>query len=41
MNENEVEELAKEFGMPLFRVCSKDNIMVKEVFEHLASSYFG
>ena len=27
--------------MPLIRVCSKDNIMVKEVFQHLASTYFG
>ena len=41
VNELEVEELAKEFGVPLIRVCSKDNIMVKEVFEHLAKNYFG
>ena len=27
--------------MPLFRVCSKDNTMVKEVFQHLAETYFG
>ena len=41
VNENEVEELASSFGVPLFRVCSKDNIMVKEVFQHLAETYFG
>jgi len=32
VSELEVEALAAEFGIPLFRVCSKDNIMVKEVF---------
>lgn len=41
VNELEVEQLASNFGVPLFRVCSKDNIMVKEVFLHLAETYFG
>ena len=41
VSEQEAEELAKEFGIPLIKVCSKDNIMVKEVFQHLASTYFG
>jgi len=33
VNELEVEALAEEFGVPLIRVCSKDNVMVKEVFQ--------
>ena len=41
VSEQEAESLATEFGVPLIRVCSKDNIMVKEVFQHLASTYFG
>ena len=41
VNELEAEALATEMGVPLIRVCSKDNVMVKEVFEHLASTYFG
>lgn len=41
MDEEEVEKLASNFKVPLFRVCSKDNIMVKEVFLHLAETYFG
>ena len=41
VNELEAEALATELGVPLIRVCSKDNVMVKEVFEHLASTYFG
>ena len=32
VHEQEAEDLATEFGVPLIRVCSKDNIMVKEVF---------
>ena len=41
VTEEEADALATEFGIPLIRVCSKDNIMVKEVFQHLASAYFG
>ena len=41
VNEQEAEALATEFDIPLIRVCSKDNVMVKEVFQHLASTYFG
>lgn len=41
VNELEAEALATELNVPLIRVCSKDNVMVKEVFEHLASTYFG
>ena len=41
MSESEAEQLASELGIPLIRVCSKDNLMVKEVFIHLAKKYFG
>jgi len=41
VSEQEADGLATEFGIPLIRVCSKDNIMVKEVFQHLATSFFG
>lgn len=41
VSEIEVEALASEFGIPLFRVCSKENTNVKEVFHYLASTYFG
>ena len=41
MHESEAEALATELGVPLIRTCSKDNVMVKEVFQYLASTYFG
>ena len=41
VSEQEAENLAETFKIPLIRVCSKDNIMVKEVFCYLAKKYFG
>ena len=35
----EVEGLAKEIGLVLYRTCSKDNIMISDVFEYLAKKY--
>ena len=41
VSEQEAEDLAREFKIPLIKVCSKDNFMVKEVFLHLAQTYIG
>lgn len=40
MSPKESESLAKKLSLPLFRICSKDNIMVTELFEYLAVKYF-
>lgn len=40
MTTKEAEELAKLLSLPLFRICSKDNIMVTELFEYLAVKFF-
>lgn len=40
MSMQEAESLAKKFQLPLFRICSKDNIMVTELFEYLAVKFF-
>ena len=40
VSEQEAEALATEFNVPLIRTCAKDNVMVKEVFQHLATTYF-
>ena len=40
MSPKESEALAKKLQLPLFRICSKDNIMVTELFEYLAVKYF-
>jgi Ras-related protein Rab-23 len=40
MSTKEAEDLAKHLSLPLFRICSKDNIMVTELFEYLAVKYF-
>ncbi len=40
MTTKEGELLAKKCGIPLFRICSKDNIMVTELFEYLAVKFF-
>ena len=41
MEQSEAEDLAIRLGIPLIRTCSKDNIMVKDVFIFLANKYFG
>ena len=40
MTEQESELLAKSLQIPLFRVCSKDGLMINELFEFLAIRYF-
>ena len=40
MTNKEAENLAKKLRLPLFRTCSKDNVMVSELFEYLAVKYF-
>jgi hypothetical protein len=40
MSPKESEALAKKFQLPLFKICSKDNVMVTELFEYLAVKYF-
>lgn len=40
MTQKESEQLAKKLQLPIFKICSKDNIMVTEVFEYLAVKYF-
>ena len=40
MTLKETESLAKKLQLPLFRICSKDNVMVTEAFEYLAVKYF-
>ena len=40
MSAHEAELLAKETQLPLFKVCSKDGLMVNELFEFLAVRYF-
>ncbi|CDW80302.1 small rab-related gtpase [Stylonychia lemnae] len=40
MTEKEVNQLAKKLQMPLMRICSKDNIMITELFEFLAIKFF-
>jgi Ras-related protein Rab-23 len=40
MSPKESEALAKKLQLPLFKICSKDNVMVTELFEYLAVKYF-
>eukprot|EP00347_Sterkiella_histriomuscorum_P003099 403365591 len=40
ITQKETEQLAKKLQLPIFRICSKDNVMVTEVFEYLAVKYF-
>jgi hypothetical protein len=40
MTAKEAENLAKKYKLPLFRTCSKDNVMVTELFEYLAVKFF-
>lgn len=40
MTTKESEALAKKCSLPLFRICSKDNVMVVELFEYLAVKFF-
>jgi len=40
MTLKETEALAKKVKLPLFRVCSKDGVMVTELFEYLAVKFF-
>ena len=40
MSTKETEELAKKLSIPLFRTCTKDNVMVTELFEYLAVKFF-
>ncbi len=40
MTENEVEQLAKELKLPIFKTCSKDGLMINELFEFLACRRF-
>lgn len=40
MTTKETEALAKKLQLPLFRICSKDGIMITELFEYLAVRYF-
>ena len=40
MTIKESEGLAKKLQLPMFKVCSKDNVMVTEVFEFLAVKFF-
>ena len=40
MTTKEAESLAKKLKLPLFRTCTKDNVMVSELFEYLAVKYF-
>ena len=40
MTTKETEALAKKLHLPLFRIASKDGIMVTELFEYIAVKYF-
>lgn len=40
MTTKETEALAKKLSLPLFRICSKDGIMITELFEYLAVKFF-
>ncbi len=40
MTDKESEALAKKLQLPMFKICSKDNIMVTELFEFLAHKFF-
>lgn len=40
MTDKEAEALAKKYQLPIFKICSKDNIMVTELFEFLAHKFF-
>jgi len=36
----EGDALAKKLGRPIYRTSTKDNVMVNEIFEHLATKFF-
>jgi len=40
MTEKEANGLGKKLKLPLMRICSKDNIMITELFEYLAIKFF-
>lgn len=40
MTERETENLAKKLHLPLMKICSKDGVMITELFEHLAIKFF-
>jgi len=40
MTEKEANALGKKLKLPLMRICSKDNIMITELFEYLAIKFF-
>ena len=36
----EMEQMAKKLQLPIFKICSKDNMMITELFEYLAVKFF-
>ena len=40
MTTKETENLAKKLQLPLMRICSKDGVMISELFEYLAIKFF-
>ena len=40
MTDKESQALAKKLQLPMFKICSKDNVMVTELFEFLAFKFF-
>ena len=39
IQEEEVDQMAKELKLPLFKVCAKDGVNVERVFTHLAEKF--